>query len=63
MMYCAECGKLIESIKCCNGLGYWYNKPPLPTDYIKLNQYKGYYLYISGFWPANRKVIKPNIGK
>lgn len=62
-MYCAECGNKINGIKCCNGLGYWDKVSPLPQDYIKLATYKGWYLYLSGYWPEHKKATKPKLEK
>lgn len=61
-MYCAECGERINVVKCCRGLGYWYDKPPLPQDFIKLRQCGRWYLYLSGNWPKGLKVVEPKEG-
>ena len=60
-MYCAECGNFFDKTKCCNGLGYWYDKPPLPQDFIKLRQCGRWYLYLSGNWPKGLKAVEPKI--
>ena len=59
MMHCAECGQLIIQVKCCNGLGYWYDKPPLPQDFIKLRRCGKWYLYIKPNWPQGLKKVEP----
>lgn len=58
MMYCAECGYLM-SVKCCNGFGYWYDKPPLPQDFIKLRTHGKWYLYINANCPRGVKFVVP----
>lgn len=38
VMHCAECGHAITQldcgayVRCCNGYGYWHDKPPTPED-------------------------------
>lgn len=39
--------------------GYWYDKPPLPQDFIKLRRCGKWYLYIKPNWPQGLKIVEP----
>lgn len=58
-LYCAGCGKPMLN-KCCNNVGYWAKRAPLPQDRIQEQRVvKGYYLYLNMRCSPNSVIKEP----
>lgn len=65
-MHCAECSQPMNRRDdgawnvCCNGAGYWYNKPPIKSDKWWPVLTKGKFtFYPTVYWNKDNTPIRP----